>query len=47
MKAAMTLVADINVGPPRIPLNSISSKDTATLKKDLTNMGYQLTNKSN
>lgn len=47
MKAAMTLLTDINVGPPRAPLKPISSEASAIMTKDLTNLGYQFAIKHN
>ncbi|XP_071628586.1 LOW QUALITY PROTEIN: N-acetylneuraminate lyase-like [Temnothorax longispinosus] len=41
MKVAMALLTDIDVGPPRAPLKSISSEAVAIMTKDLTNLGYQ------
>jgi len=42
MKVAMALLTDIDTGPPRAPLKPISSEAVAIMKKDLTNLGYQL-----
>lgn len=47
MKAAMTLLTDINVGLPRVPLKPISSEAIITMAKDLMNLGYQTTTKLN
>ncbi|KAL0126096.1 hypothetical protein PUN28_004902 [Cardiocondyla obscurior] len=42
MKAAMALLTDINVGPPREPLKPIISEVVITIMaKDLTNLGFQ------
>lgn len=41
MKVAMVLLTDIDAGPPRAPLKSISSEIVTIITKDLTNYGYQ------
>lgn len=41
MKIAMSLLTDINVGPPRAPLTSVSPDILATIITDLTNLGYE------
>jgi len=45
MKVAMALLTDIDIGLPRAPLKPISSEAVAIMKKDLTNLGYQLNKK--
>lgn len=42
IKVAMSLLTDINVGPSRAPLASISPDNLTTMVTDLTNLGYKL-----
>ncbi|KAF3426694.1 hypothetical protein E2986_10684 [Frieseomelitta varia] len=40
MKAAMSLLTNINPGPPRVPQQPLSAETVASMAKDLQNLGY-------
>lgn len=44
MKAAMSLLTNINPGPPRAPLKPITTQSMASMAKDLQNLGLQVKN---
>lgn len=43
MKTAMILLTDINVGPPREPLQHLPANILENIKRDLTKLGYKPT----
>lgn len=40
MKVAMSLLTDINPGPPRAPLESLSTQIVSSMIKDLHKLGF-------
>lgn len=42
MKVAMSLLTDINPGPPRAPLESLSTETVSSMIKDLHKLGFSI-----
>ena len=42
MKAAMSLLTNINPGPPRVPQQPLSAEAVASMAKDLQSLGFSV-----